>query len=184
MTNDPVQALESRLKAVIRTLPRKMGEVAVNFALDNWKRQGFLGGSLQPWQPRRTVTKANKGKPIEVGTGRLRRSVHVLRANSEEAVVGSDVPYAIVQNNGFHGTVQVPAHERRRFTKERITGSSLKTRKQWTRTVKSEAGRGDVKAHERKMNIHPGRFLGPSSYLEANEGRLIAFEIMKAARST
>jgi len=182
---DPVSELERRIRAVLVALPRQIGEVAVNFALDNWKRQGFLAGALQPWQPRRTVTKKNKGKPILVATGRLRRSISVLRVDRDTVVVGSNVPYARVHNDGFYGSVKVAAHQRGQFVKEkRGTGKLTKTGKERMMTVRKQVGQSDVRAHDRKMNIHKRQFLGNSPYLEANIKRLIAFQILKAARTT
>ena len=49
--------LEARFKSVAVRRPAMAGNIVVNFTLDNFKRQGFLGDYLQPWRPRKNPSK-------------------------------------------------------------------------------------------------------------------------------
>ncbi len=47
-----LQAQREELKrAIARTLPVKIGNEAVNFARDNFRKEGFMDCSLKPWTP-------------------------------------------------------------------------------------------------------------------------------------
>ena len=45
------QQQEELKRAFARTLPVKIGNEAVNFARDNFRKEGFMDGSLKPWTP-------------------------------------------------------------------------------------------------------------------------------------
>lgn len=175
--------MEQALREISHRLPAQVGAEAVRFSKESWQRQGWLGNTFQPWQLRRGG-KNNAGRAILMQSGRLRRSIRVLRATSDSVVIGTDVPYAAAHNNGFRGTVSVGIHKRNRYKKERKgTGVySVKTKKERTRTVTSYDGAHWVQSHTRTMKIPKRQFLGDSPYLRARIQRLIAAEIMKAAK--
>ena len=75
-------------------LPEVIGTEVVNSTLDNFKDEAFFG---EKWRPRKS--KKNT-KRILVDTGILRRSVTILRSQPGLVVVGSEVPYARVHNDG------------------------------------------------------------------------------------
>jgi len=172
------------MRQTLSTLPKKVGTETVNFALDNFKRQGFLGPTVQPWRPRKEVNSKNRGRNILVQSGRGRRSIRILRASLDEVVVGSDLPYMKAHNEGFHGTVTVRGHERMHFTRERLgTGKFTSKGKERTKTVNRLSHTTKVESFQRKMNLPRRQFLGASPYLETNITRIIAAEIMKTAKS-
>lgn len=117
-------------------------------------------------------------------SGRLRRSIRVLRTTTDAVVIGTDVPYAAAHNDGFRGTVNVRVHKRNRYKKGRKgTGVySVKTKKERTRTVTSYDGAHWVQSHTRTVRIPKRQFLGDSPYLRARIQRMIAAEIMRAAK--
>jgi phage gpG-like protein len=175
----PIKDLQGRFKQVLLRLPAMAGNEVVNFALDNFNRQGFLGDSFQPWRLRKNPTKWGKapkrnGRAILVDTGQLRRSIRVIRTTGDEVVVGTDVPYARAHNEGLRldEIQQVKEHQRKVNTI-----ATLKGKKAAARMI-------TVKAHTRRINqdIPRRQFLGNSQYLNNRLNRMAAAELLKALR--
>lgn len=169
----PLRQIEQRFKKVMLYAPVMLGNDAVNFFKDSFKRQGWLGNSFQPWKPRKTVTKwgktpRNKGRATLVDTGRLRRSIRLVKASNLMAVIGTDVPYARAHNEGVRlGEIQqVKAHERFTYKKQRLVKPSK------------------VIAHYRRINqnIPQRQFMGQSQYLTKQLQRRLTAELMKSLR--
>lgn len=162
------QDLEAAFRSVIIRVPIIIGNEVVNFALDNFKKQGFLGNSFQPWAKRKNPTRwgtvpPRNGRAILVDAGHLRRSIRITTVTQDAVGVGSDIPYAKTHNEGLRiGQIQ--------------TVSSFQR--------KGKKGTHTVKSHTRKVNVNiPQRqFLGDSPYLVAKIKRIVSAEIMKALR--
>lgn len=163
------------------------GNVIVNFALDNFRQQGFLGNSLEKWRARKDPTKwkmkvKRPGRSLLVDSGRLRRSIRIMRVNWDEVIVGSDVPYARAHNEGVRlGEMQqVKSFTRKVNTIVKV--QSIKTHR--TSTIKTQSGTVQVKAFTRKINQNiPARtFLADSPYLRAALQRTLGAEIMRALK--
>lgn len=168
-----LREVEKRFKKVMTYAPVMLGNDAVNFFKDSFKKQGWLGNSFEPWKPRKTVTKwgktkRNKGRAILVDTGRLRRSIRLIKASNLTAVIGTDVPYARAHNEGVRlGEIQqVKAHERFTYKKQRLVKPSK------------------VMAHVRNINqnIPQRQFMGNSPYLTKQLQRRLTAELMKSLR--
>ena len=165
----PIKDLERRFRNVILRLPAIAGNEVVNFALDNWKRQAWLGDTAEPWKPRKNPTKwgqtpKRNGRAILIDSGRLRRSVRVIRTTPDMAVVGTDVPYARAHNEGVRlGVIQTVTP----FQRKMKTGKTV-----------------NVKGHIRRINqnIPRRQFLGNSQYLTNKLRRAAMAEFMKALR--
>lgn len=186
----PLEELERRFKSVAVRLPLLMGNEVVNFALDNFKRQGFLGDSLQPWRPRKNPNKwgqapKRNSRAILVDTGRLRRSIRVVRSNWQEIVIGTDVPYAKAHNEGLRiGEIQKVKQHTRKITKIGIVKTISQKKKTKIEFGRKQTGTTTVAAHTRRVNqnIPARRFLGDSPYLRATLQRVAAAEILKALK--
>lgn len=163
---DKFQDLQNRIAAKLRRLPPVIGEEVVNFALDNFDKQGWQGNGLEPWPKRKNPTKW--GKPDEedrallVKTGKLRRSIRVAEIAEDKVSViagGADAPYARAHNEGFEGLVH--QHVREHFRR--------------TRDFK----RVRVKAHDRTIhqNLPKRQFIG-----NWNESPELARRINEAIR--
>ena len=198
----PMYDMLNKLKRVKPKLPILAGNEVVNFALDNFKRQGFQGEVFMPWRPRKNPTKwgtrpKRNGRKVLILTGRLRRSLRVIQANWQQVVVGSDVPYAKAHNDGVREQqiqnvksfkrVQTYAGLASKFKvggEQFTTGSamSLKSKKN-LKAVKVQAPT-EVKAHTRlvNQNIPQRRYIGHSPYLNSRLQRVIGAEIMKALK--
>lgn len=186
----PIKILQQRFKSVLIRLPLIVGNEVRNFSLDNFRRQAWLGDTLQPWPMRKKVSKWGKAtarpkRALLVDKGRLRRSIRVIQANWELVSVGTDVPYARAHNDGMRlGVIQqVKAHQRT-LTKNGIKKvKTLKTRSKitWGRVA---TGSTTVKAHRRRIDqrIPMRRFLGNSPYLTARLRRVCQAEFMKALK--
>lgn len=177
----PMRKLPKQLQQAIKKLPRMLGAETVKFAKENWQKQGYQGNAFTPWLPRRS---GNNRRGILLNTGRLRRSVRVVRVTADSVVIGTDVPYAAVHNEGFSGSVRVKAHTRNKYGKTKVgTGIySVKSRNERKRTVTSVTGSSTVKAHTRYIKIPKRQFLGDSPVLIQRLRRIVAAEIMKALK--
>ena len=164
MAHTSVNELESRFRVILEKLPPLAGAEVVNFAMENFRQQGF--GSPGSWPKRKNPTKwgtvpRNSGRNLLIDTGNLKRSIRVLRFNQDEVVIGTDVPYAKVHNEGFKGSV-------------------IQSVKSFTR--KSSKGFSNVKAFTRtiQQDIPARPFLGDSPVLTDRLKKMITSEIMKA----
>jgi len=165
---------------MILTLPVKVGTLAVNFTKQRFREQAWIDNATEPWRRRKPGTKRNRGRALLVNTGRLRRGNRIIRTGHLSVTIGNDVPYAAAHNQGFKGTVSIPAHKRKKLKKEKVETSKLtKKGKPRKKTVVSVIGDIDVKAHTRKMNMPRRQFMGRSMYLNHQIGRLISAEINK-----
>jgi phage gpG-like protein len=149
-----IKKLAAQVKGALLRAPLLAGNEAVNFALDNFKRQGFMGNTFMPWQSRKVGWKKDKrkGRSLLVDTGRLKRSIRITKLNKDSVTIGSDVKYAKAHNEGASITV-------------------VQSVKGFTRKNGS-----NVKAHSRRVNIRiPKRqFIGNSPFLEARIKKVIS----------
>ncbi|MBS1640648.1 MAG: phage virion morphogenesis protein [Bacteroidetes bacterium] len=175
--------LEARFKSVAVRIPAMAGNIVVNFTLDNFKRQGFLGDYLQPWRPRKNPTKWGKvprnNRSVLVDTGKLRRATFVQSANWDVVTITNNMPYAKAHNEGFRGTVKQYVKPFTRKTSTIAKVSSVKSRRTTSKRVST--GNTQVKGFERTINqnIPQRKFLGDSPYLRKMLERTIAAEILK-----
>jgi phage gpG-like protein len=183
----PIQVLQQRFKEVIHRLPVLVGGEVVNFALDNFKRQAWLGESMQRWPKRKDPTKwgmkvKRPGRALLVDSGRLRQSIRIITHTMDSVTVGSDVPYAKAHNDGVRlGEIQqVKSFERKVHGVAKV--QSIKTHK--SRNVKVQTGMQQVKAFTRRIDqrIPARRFIGNSPYLNARLQRVVSAEILRATK--
>lgn len=181
LTNNQIRAKAAALRSRLLTMPIKIGDTAVLFTKQRFAQGNWIGNTVEQWRPRKAHTKwgktaRNRGRALLVDTGRLRRSIRIMKSTSTSVTVGSDVPYASAHNDGFKGKVSqaVSAHTRRKFGKEKIGRS----------TRKVVVGTSQVSAHTRsiKQNIPRRKFIGQSPYLDKQIYRIIASEIAKAIK--
>lgn len=187
----PLQRVERHFRQVMQYAPGVLGNDAVNFFLDSFKKQGWLGNSFTPWPARKVVTKwgktkRNKGRAILIDSGRLRRSIRITGASGGAVTIGTNVPYAKAHNEGLRlGFIQqVKAHERKK-TKLGITKrKQLKTRSKLTFGRVDTGARIMVKAHTRRidMRLPKRQFMGYSPYLDKALKRRLMAELMKVNR--
>ena len=148
-----------KLEKVRHRLPQRAAVVAVNFSKERFVRKNWVDTSPQAWPKR----KAKGRGSLMIRTGRLKRSIRKLVVTNDFILLGTDVPYAQVHNEGgsIKKTVSVRRHER-----------------------KISRGQAKVKAHSRNMNLKiPKRqFIGNSAILRRRIERLIERDIKQALK--
>ncbi|MBE9468989.1 MAG: phage virion morphogenesis protein [Bacteroidetes bacterium] len=154
-------AILDRVSKSVAKLPRRAATEAVNFSKQRFKSQNWVDTNTEPWKKRKPVKESRKrsGRAILTDTARLRRSIRVVHVDSNSVIIGTDVPYAEVHNNGFRGRVK--------------------------QNVRSHTRRGNaVKAHTRtiKQNIPQRKFIGQSSVLNKKLERMMTAEIIRAIK--
>jgi len=149
-------------------LPNEVAAIAVKFSKDRFRSQSWLDYTEKKWPPR---VRRRKGKrrsqTLLVDKGYLKRSVRKIVANQNVVIIGSDAPYAQIQNDGgtIKETVTVSQHTRHEYKRKAYTRKRAgRTERIKSTIIKSHT----VKSHRRKMNVTiPARkFLGQSNALE------------------
>jgi len=157
-------------------VPNEVAALAVNFSKERFREQAWLDVTKTKWKPRAQRRKggAKKSQTLLVNTGRLKRSIRKIYAHESGVLIGTDVPYAQIQNDG--GTISQNVTVKS-FNKK----SYSRTRKGRKETVKAHP----VKSHSRKMNLKiPARpFIGESYTLQRRIYLLIASSFARALKS-
>lgn len=102
-----------KLKARI---PRIMGTEAVNHFKNSFRIEAFEDDWSRPerWKARSGFDKNKKRRAILTKTARLKRSIRITTLGGNFVIVGTNVPYAKIHNEG--GKVNVPVTKKmRRF---------------------------------------------------------------------
>ena len=166
------------LSQTLKTLPNEIGAVAVNFSKERFVSQSWIDKTKRNWKPRKKDRRSQHGNKTKnqtllVQTGRLKKSIRVISADESRVVVGSNVPYAKIHNEGgtINATVAVRAHSVKQHSRIR------KGRKE---TVREH----DKREHTRNMNtkIPSRRFLGTSYTLSKRIMNLITARFMRALK--
>lgn len=163
----PVEEISRMMKA----LPRKIAVVAVNFSKERFRQQAWLDNGLKKWQPRKSGGKNSSKRAILVKSGRLRRSIRATSVTDRKIVIGTDVPYAQVHNEG--GTGEISQNVRGHIRKEH-------SRKAYTTRNGRNVPAGKVQQHnvraftrKIKLNIPQRQFMGMSEALSKRIERAI-----------
>ena len=153
--NQSFQNLQGSLKATVMALPALMGNAAVNWTVDSFRIQGWRSVSRfgEAWQQRRRDKKA--GRALLIQSGRLRRSIRILKLTANTVEFGTDVLYADALNNGSNATVSVKAHSRKLYGKAKASSLQKKRKK----TIVFQRGETTVKGHTRKNNLPRRQFM-------------------------
>jgi phage gpG-like protein len=171
----------NKTRVTLDKLPVLAAQEAVNFFQDSFKKQTWSGQTQEVWKKRKTDKNTkDSGRALLVKTGRLKRSIRKIKADWDGIIVGTDLTYAEIHNNGFNGTQQVNAHyrtaSRKVSTKFLKSGKASIAKNAFTR-VKSKGH--DVKAHSRKINMPRRRFIGDSPFLDTRINRIFINELNK-----
>lgn len=177
MPNQQITLFFSKLELKLNELPLIIGNEVVNYSLEAFEKQSWEG---VPWEKRKS--KKDIGRQILVKSTRLKRSVRIVSSSPSSVIVGSDVPYAAIHNNG--GAINRPAHQEL-FTRNRhTTGRKAKyfgglgAFKKGTveRTITSGTIKGlTFKAYN--INMPMRRYLGITPELKARIKKRIAQEL-------
>lgn len=162
-----MKEIQKKYKNLKRRLPRMVGQVAVNFSKDNFRRQGFLdGGRVNKWKKRK-YDNGNQGKALLTQSSRLKKSVAIIRASPSEIVIGTrGVPYGNIHNEG--GKVrQTVTNKQRAFFWAKYKASGNEMYKRMAMSSKLE------------IRIPRRKFMGDSTDLQQQMARKIKLELIK-----
>jgi phage gpG-like protein len=166
---DVLRDIETRLKQYLTVLPTKVGGWAVEFYKGSFSRQGFIDSHYERWIDRKS--KPDQSRAILVKTGRLKRSIRVLGVNHHSVIIGTDVPYAQVHNEGE--TVNIPARTRvinfARIENNKVRFSRKRTA-QFSQKINTSAY---------SFNMPQRQFIGESEFLEKRIEARIEKDILK-----
>lgn len=79
-------------------MTHRIGNMARDHALENFKVEGFINKGVQRWPKRAPGTRAKKGQKLLVKTGRMKRGIHIVSRTLREVKLSTPVPYAGVHN--------------------------------------------------------------------------------------
>jgi phage gpG-like protein len=121
-----------------RTIPKRVGNVALNHFLDSWDDEAFSDATKgsNPWAKRKTLNRADartqQRRQLLIDTGALKRSMKVSRpATFQRIAVGSyGIKYAEFHNKG---TARLP--------KRQFVGRSEMLNKKIQRLIRNELKR-------------------------------------------
>ena len=154
-------AIVDDVTRAINAMPARVGTCAVNFSKQRFVQQNWHDTTPEPWKPRSRTRRGGERRQsgaILVDSGRLKRSIRVVSADSNRVIIGTDVPYAEIHNEGLDGEVSVRKHSRR-----------------------SRKGRLHIlKAHKRRVHMPQRRFLGESQALATQLEELMIKELKNA----
>lgn len=184
--NEFTRMVDNLIKAR-KSLPNEIAVLAVRFSKDRFRDQAWLDSSKKPWPSREKMRKGGKRKSqtLLVNTSRLKNSIRRVKVSQSEVVIGTDVTYAEIHNNG--GKITAVANVKS-FTKKAHTRKAhTRTRKGIVEAVNAQTVQSHtVKAHRRKMNltIKQRQFIGNSVTLSRDIENLIVDRFEKAMKNT
>ena len=98
-----LRPLINDFKTQRKALPAKLGNTAVKFFQDNFRREGFLDNSINKWKRRKYKPRGQSKGQLQV-SGRLRQSIKRLTTTFGRIVIGTrGVDYASIHNEGLNG---------------------------------------------------------------------------------
>lgn len=106
-----IQMAQIKLQKSLNDFVTIMGTDAKNHFVKSFRNQGFEDETIQKWQPRKRKSyRTRNGRVVDdtnrailVKTGDLRRSIRVISRSYRTIVLGSDLPYAQIHNDGLNG---------------------------------------------------------------------------------
>lgn len=172
------------ISKVYSSLPTEIATVAVNFSKERFREQSWLDSTKENWEKRKVARKGKKkSQTLLVDTGRLKRSIRKIYADERKIIIGTDVPYAQIQNDG--GTINKNVTVRAHAVRAHSVKSYSRTRKGRNETVKMHTVKTHtVNSHSRHMNtkIPSRRFIGNSYTLNKRINLLIMARFAKALK--
>ena len=79
---------------------RAMAAQAVTFSKQRFREQAWADTRTEPWAKRKPGAPREKGRALLIDSGRLRNSIHRISVTNTSALIGTDVPYAKIHNEG------------------------------------------------------------------------------------
>lgn len=156
--------LQSQMAEAKRELLFILPNVAIDFWLTAFDKQGWTDSSFSPWKPRKKPSKKDAGRSLLVQSGALRRAVsNSARTKSSSTHIAAiqfvvDLPYAAVHNEG--GKFTRKATSRSNFVGSKVTHTGIFTGSKTTQSTHRIASKSKVGSY---VAEYPKRqFMGDS----------------------
>lgn len=179
----------NKLDKVYRNFPREVGRMAVNFSKERFRSQDWVDNTTEPWKPRRLPGKS-KNNGVLIGSGALKRSIRIIMTDPDMVIIGTDKPYAKIQNEG--GKIVVTDKMRKYFWAMHYKYANSITYNVKTKTI-AKSKKNDALnqmaifwkslALAKKISIPKRKFLGQSHILTRNIERQLLADLMKALKN-
>lgn len=156
-------------KQAVEAFVTVMGVEAKNHFVINFSRQGFLDDTVDPWQKRKN--KKGSGRGILIKSGDLRRSIRIIRQTRNGVVIGSDLKYARIHNEG--GIINKASRNATINFKIKSNGSSRFAK------AKNANFQQDVNIKGHQIRMPKRQFIGNSGYLTRRLAMMLRAEIRK-----
>jgi len=164
---EEIKNMASRFRAILLSLPPKIGTECVNFFKKSFRDQGWTDVIFTPWAKRSPKAKRNQGRGILIDSGRLRNSIRISGISQNSVTIGTDTPYAEIHNEGFDGVVTVKAHTRN--GRQNFNSKLFRSMKKISM----------VKQHTKHMRMPKRKFMGSSVALNNDIKNLIKTNIQQ-----
>lgn len=157
-----------QVEKAFNKLPNEFAVIAVRFSKERFRKQNWYDTNAEAWEKLKQPRKGSRrrSQTILVDTARLKRSVRKIEANTKLIAIGSNEPYAQIQNDGgtIDEVVTVKSHTVRSHSRKAYTRTRDGRRK---RVPKTTVKSFKVKSHRKHMNftIPSRRFIGVSKKL-------------------
>ena len=160
---------QQKVETSLKRFPRLAASVAQNFFLNSFRAQAWFGEYTEVWAKLKDKKEANRNILVKRAT--LKRSVRIKKADWNSIIIGSDLPYAAVHNEGYRGV-----YTRTASRKVKIRGGYQKYGDQRKRG-RSMTIQGVT--HKVRQNIPRRRYMGNSPYVNAQLDREFTNELLK-----
>ncbi len=162
------------LEKVYRKWPRKAGAIAVRFFKERFRTKDWVDQRTEPW-PKRSFKGAGGSLMVGKQSGALRRSIRVVRSSQTEVVIGTDMKYAQIHNEG--GKVPITAKSRKFFWAKHLEAkeqNNVRMARYWL---------GLATTKKQFFKIPKRQFLGPSQVLANRIERHALAEVSRALKA-
>lgn len=108
---DPARMIKG-LRRLNKVMPNIAGRIAVNGFKETFRRGGWTDRRLVKWKDRKG--NIDQGRAVLVKSGRLKRSLRVLRKRTGQVETGTDLAYGAAHNEGakIKGRFRIRTHSR------------------------------------------------------------------------
>jgi phage gpG-like protein len=184
--NEFIRMVDNLVKAR-KALPNEIAVLAVRFSKERFRDQAWYDNNKESWRARKQRRQGGrrKSQTLLVNTGRLKRSIRKIKADQNEVIIGTDVPYAEIHNNG--GRITTSANVKSYTKKAHSRKAHSRSRRGNVEAVPAQnVSSHRIKAHRRKMNttIPQRKFIGNSAKLAHEIEKLIIDRFEKAMKIT
>lgn len=165
----------AKIKKAHSRIPQRAATIAVNFSKERFRQKNWVDTKREPWKARK---RKGRGTTMTV-SGKLKRSIRKIRVGRNYAIIGTNVPYAQIHNDGGVINKKITVKEYKRAVTVQKQKTNLRTRKTTRQRGRVSIGQTTVKTHTRQMNTKiPARpFLQNSAVLQRRIERQIIADI-------